>query len=284
MGWYRGPTLLEKLDSLPSRGSKADLDFRMPVQTVLKDGRDFRGLAGTITSGSIRVGDVVHDVLSQRSAPVVRISTMTGDLDQGVAGQAIALQLATDLDISRGAILARETAAPAVARELDVRLVWLSDTAFEKDRSLLLRTATDLVPVSAFSLSGLLNLETLTERAAPVCGPNDIALATLTLARPVAIDVFVDNRETGSFVLVDALTGATIAGGVVTAAREARWSTEGTEDGAFRLTRSLLAGGLCADLDAGEKDRDEFRRRAVKVATILSAAGVRVEIEEDYSI
>ena len=277
MPWYSGPTLLQKLDELPSRDSRAGGQFRLPVQTVLRDGRDFRGLAGTVASGTIRVGDLVHDVLSRRSAPVVRISTMTGDLEKATAGQAVTLQLATDLDVSRGAVLAAEGSPPLAARELDVRLVWLSDAALDSNRSLLLRTATDLVPVSGFSLAALLDLEWLSERAAPLLGPNDIALAGLTLGRPVAIDVFAGHRETGSFVLVDALSGATVAGGVVEAAREGRAAM--ANEGTFRLTRSLLAAGLCADLDGGQKDLDEFRRRAVEVATILSAAGVRVEID-----
>lgn len=276
MAWYRGPTLLEKLDALPSRGSKADLDFRMPVQTVLKDGRDFRGLAGTIAAGTIAVGDEIHDALSARSARVQRIVTMTRDLTVAQSGQAVSLQLDIDLDIARGAVLSSPRTPVIAAHRIDARIVWLSDQALDTDRGLLLRTATDLVPLAGLALGKLLDLETLSEREAAIFSTNDIGSATIALARPVAVDLFRHHPETGSFVLVDALTGATVAGGIVVAAHA---QLPEVSQRAFRLTRAVLASGICANLGAGEADAGEFKRRAEEVALVLKAAGVDVLLD-----
>ncbi len=150
MAWYRGPALLDHLQQVPARHVQSGRrTFRFPVQMVVRDGQDFRGLAGTVTSGEIAVGDEVVDAVSGRRARVRRIVTMDGDLAQARQGHAIVLQLDTDIDVSRGAVLATPGQEPQVARSLEVRLVWLSDERFAPERGYLLRTATDLVPVSA---------------------------------------------------------------------------------------------------------------------------------------
>lgn len=284
MPWYKGPILLEHLEDLPSRGTEPTGPFRFPVQTVLRDTRnDFRGLAGTVSAGRIHVGETVVDVLSKRSAQVKRIATMDGDQDEAVQGQAVAIELDVDIDIARGAVLSLPDARPTVARKLETRLVWLHETAFDPRGSYLLRTATDLTPVSRLEITDLLNLETLETQSSSACSVNEIALARVALARGAAIDTFAHAPETGSFMLVDAITGASVAGGVVTAV-----SAEAADADAdtFVLTRAMLERGLCEDLKDKPDQELEFRRRANEVALILRAAGVRVEIESppDYSI
>ncbi len=283
MPWYKGPHLLAHLEELPSRGTEATGPFRFPVQTVLRDGRDFRGLAGTVSAGSVRVGETVVDALSKRVARVQRIATMDRDLDEARQGQAVAIQLDIDLDIARGAVLSKADAKPVVARSLETRLVWLCETAFDPRGAYLLRTATDLIPVSSLEIRSLLDLETLAAHPSSVCSVNDIAIAHIALGRAAAIDTFADAPETGSFMLVDAITGASIAGGVVTAV-----SAEAAETNAdtFVLTRAMLERGLNADIKDQPQAESEFRRRANEVALILRAAGVAVEIESppDYSI
>lgn len=284
MPWYSGPSLVEHLESLPSRGTEPKGPFRFPVQTVLRDSRnDFRGLAGTVSSGTVRVGETVVDALSKRSAKVQRIATMDGDLDEAVQGNAVAIVLDTDIDIARGAVLSKADAKPVIARSLETRLVWLSETAFDVRGSYLLRTATDLTPVSSLEIRALLDLETLAAMPSSVCSVNDIAIARIGLGRGAAVDIFADAPETGSFMLVDAITGASIAGGIVTAvSAQADEASEGT----FVLTRAMLERGLCSDLRDNPQAEAELRRRANEVALILRAAGVAVEIESapDYSI
>ncbi|HMN36343.1 MAG TPA: GTP-binding protein [Hyphomicrobium sp.] len=276
MPWYKGDTLLEHLEKVPSRGTAFDGVFRFPVQTVLRDGRDFRGLAGTVSSGQVEVGDELTDVLSGETAKVVRIATMNGDLQSAQAGQAVALQLDHDIDISRGAIMARTDSKPIAANTIEGRFVWLSETPFDPRAGYLLRTVTDLVPISNIEIKALLDLETMSSHPASKCSANDIAIAKISLGRAAAIDVFTDTPETGTLMIVDAVTGASIAGGIASSVTA---RSEALHDGHFILTREMLANGLCRDLSLNPADREEFARRANEAAILLRAAGVAVAIE-----
>jgi bifunctional enzyme CysN/CysC len=278
MPWYPGRPLLEHLQELPGRESAAGGSFRFPVQMVVRAGLDFRGLAGTVTSGEIARGAEVVDAASGRQARVSRIVTMGRDLDGAGAGQAVVLQLDTDIDVSRGAVLATPDAAPQAVRSFEARLVWLADEHFDRGRGYLLRTATDLVPVTALDISRHLDLATLAEQPATTCATNDIAVAHIQLGRATVIEPFADQRDTGSFVLVDAVTGATVGGGV--AARTDASAKPGTST--FRLTRTLLKQGLGADLGNDAASEQELRRRAEEVAILLRGAGVAVELEDRW--
>jgi sulfate adenylyltransferase subunit 1 len=276
MPWYTGPYLLEQLERIPARDTTPAGPFRLPVQFVLRDGLDFRGLAGTVSSGRVCVGDRITDALSGKSAHVLRIATMGRDLEVAQQGQAVALQLDTDIDVARGAVLSAPDTQPTVATHVEVRLVWLWETPFDPRAGYLLRTATDLAPISALKIKSLLDLETLIAEPADGASVNDIALAGITLGRPVAVDAFSANPGTGAFLIVDATTGASVAGGVIASA-----TSDGGAEGAstFRLTREMLEKGICRDLTDGEDDRREFQRRANEAALLLRAAGVDVRLE-----
>ena len=208
---------------------------------------------------------------------------MDGDLNEAIQGQAIAIQLDIDLDVSRGAVLSSPATAPTAAKTIETRLVWLSENGFDTDHGYLLRTATDLVPVSGIEIKARLDLETLTPHPTATCGVNDIAIAHIELGRAAAVDPFVNAPETGSFMLVDAVTGASVAGGIVTAAS----AISGKQlENVFLITRSMLERGLCSDLKGVAGSEPEFRRRANEVALILRMAGVAVKIEgpQDFQI
>jgi bifunctional enzyme CysN/CysC len=278
--WYDGPSLLEHLAAIPSRSLQPSAEFRFPVQLVVRAGEDFRGLAGTVAAGAIAVGDEVVEPVSERHARVKRIVTMGCDLRRAHEGQGIVLELDVDLDISRGAVLSTPGREPTATRNIDVRLVWLSDAAFAAERGYLLRTATDLVPIAGIDLRAHLDLATLKERPASTCVANDIALARIELGRSAAIDRFGDHPATGSFMVVDPINGTSVAGGVVVAAHGRETATK---QGTFRLTRDLLARGLGADLPETDRSAEgELRRRANEVAILLRAAGVAVELEDGW--
>ena len=148
---------------------------------------------------------------------------------------------------------------------------------FDPKAGYLLRTATDLVPISGFEIKGLIELETLESRPSTSCAVNDIAVAHIKLGRRTALDIFASARDTGAVMIVDALTGATVAGGAVTVVEA--WAVERPSCHAFRITRAVLAGGVCRDLGASEKDKEEFTRRAGEVAILLRSAGVAVALE-----
>ena len=276
MSWYGGPTLLDYLETVEPEALPTDAPFRFPVQLVLRATNDFRGYAGTVTSGRIRRGDRIVDARSGHSAIIERIVTMDGDLPAAHKGDAVVLSLDTDIDISRGAVLSETGRRPTNADVIETRLVWLSEAPFDPELGYLLRTATDLVPVTSMSVSALIDFETLESKPAHNCGVNDIADCRILLGRAASLDLFRDLPPTGSFVLISAIDGATVAGGVIT------WAQSGapaTSDNVLVLNRELLARGVCADLGNSPEDQAEFHRRAQEVAILLRSAGVLVSIE-----
>jgi bifunctional enzyme CysN/CysC len=275
MAWYDGPTLLDHLETLTTDTERRDAPFRMPVQLVLRHG-DFRGYAGTVSSGRLRPGDRIVDARSGLGATVKRITTMDGDLLFAQNGDAVAVELDTDLDISRGAVLSEVQRRPINADVLEARLVWLAEAPFDPEAGYLLRTATDLAPVTSMSVSALVNFETLASTPAHACAVNDIADCRILLGRPASLDLFADLPATGNFILVSAVDGATVAGGVITWA-QAGAATVG--DNVFVLDRELLARGLCSDLGDSPADLAEFHRRAQEAAILLRSVGIPVLIE-----
>ncbi len=276
MSWYSGPTLLDYLETVDAETAPVDAPFRMPVQFVLRAGGDFRGYAGTVTSGRIAVGERVIDARSGLGATLRRISTMDGDLPFAAKGDAVTLVLDNDLDISRGAVLSEATRRPINADVIEARLVWLSETPFDPEAGYLLRTATDLTPVTSMSVSALVEFEKLASQPAHACSVNDIADCRILLGRPASLDLFRDLPLTGNFVLVSAIDGTTVAGGVIT------WAQAGAPaagDNVFVIDRALLARGLCADLGDSPADQAEFNRRAQELAVLLRSAGVPVLVE-----
>lgn len=276
MPWYVGPTLLDYLEAVDPEVAQADAPFRMPVQLVLRAAGDFRGYAGTVTSGRINIGERIVDARSGLGATLKRIVTMDGNRAYAAKGDAVTLVLDTDLDISRGAVLSEIPRRPVNADVIETRLVWLSEMPFDPEAGYLLRTATDLTPVTSISVSALVDFETLASTPAHACGVNDIADCRILLGRPTAIDLFRDLPLTGNFVLVSAIDGATVAGGVIA------WAQAGAPqlgENVLVLNRELLARGLCADLGDSPADAAEFNRRAQEVAALLRSVGVPVLIE-----
>ena len=279
--WYSGPALIGHLEAMPGRYSP-EAPFRMPVRTVLRDGQDFRGLAGTVSSGVVRVGDEIADAVNGRKARVARIATMDGDLAEAAKGKAIVLLLDHDLDVARGAVLASPASLPVKAQSVEGRLVWLADRPFGAAHGLLLRTATDVVAVAGITISAQIDLDTLLPKPAEGCAPNDIVAASISFGRPTALDPFGNHQETGAFLLVDALTGATLAAGTVLSASSADDIRIAARN-SFRVTHDMLAKGLCADLGKSEADAAEYHRRALEVARLFEAAGIAVSVEDRRS-
>jgi sulfate adenylyltransferase large subunit len=234
MDWYRGPSLLELLESLPSsaktRGESVGaasehlpaevLPFRLPVQRVLRPDHTFRGFAGQIASGTVRKGEAITVQPSGRSAHVERIVTWDGDLAEAVAPLSVTLVLDRELDISRGDLLVAAQAPATVSKSLKAALVWMDQRPLELDRRYLLKHTSQAVPVYVTQVDHRTDLATLKHEPAHTLHINDIGAATLKLLRPIAVDVYGENRGTGAFILVDAQTNTTVAAGMITAAQE----------------------------------------------------------------
>ena len=218
MPWYAGPSLLELLESLPSSEETSTAPFRFPVQRVLRPDRSFRGFAGQIASGTVRPGDRVTVLPSGRSAEVKRIVTFDGDLDEACAPLSVTLVLDRELDISRGDLIIASEAPAIVAKSLKAALVWMDQRPLQRNRRYLLKHTSQTVPAFVSALDHRTDIATLTREPAETLEMNGIGVATLNLLRPIALDLYGENRSTGALILIDAGTNSTVAAGMITAA------------------------------------------------------------------
>ena len=233
MEWYTGPSLLELLEALPSSLDTRTAPFRFPVQRVLRPDHTFRGFAGQIASGTVRRGDSIAVFPSGRGAKIERIVTFDGDLEEAIAPLSVTLVLDRELDISRGDLIAADDAAPAVARGVKASLVWMSEKPLDQNRRYLLKHTSHTVPAFVSSIDYCVDLNTLAPEPASALGMNDIGAVSLQLLRPMAVDVYRDNRGTGALILIDAETNATVAAGMITAATGIAGSVEDDEAAAW---------------------------------------------------
>jgi sulfate adenylyltransferase large subunit len=242
MPWYEGPSLLELLESLPSMSASADAPFRFPVQRVVRPDHTFRGFAGQIASGTVRRGDRISVLPSNRSATVERIVTWDGDLDEARAPLSVTLVLDREIDISRGDLIAAAESEARVTRGLRASLVWMDQRAAVVGRRYLLKHTSHTVPAFLSSVDSRTDLATLARVPAQTLEMNDIGAVSINLLRPIAIDRYTENRATGAFILIDPESNATVAAGMIREA-DAQLST-GEEDEA----------GAWGPVTAGERE------------------------------
>ena len=214
MPWYKGPSLLELLEQLPSSADTRTTPFRFPVQRVSRPDHTFRGFAGQIASGTIRKGDAITVQPSGRSAKVERIVTWDGDLEEAVAPLSVTLVLDREVDISRGDLIVSAESPATVSRNIEAGLVWMDQRPLELNRRYLLKHTSQTVPVHVTAIKHRTDPGTLDHQPAHLLHMNDIGVATLNLLRPIALDAYGEIRGTGAFILVDAETNGTVAAGM----------------------------------------------------------------------
>ena len=213
--WYRGPALLAHLETVDVDTALADTPFRLPVQWVNRPDLDFRGFSGTIAGGRVKPGDTVSVAKSGKTSTVSRIVTMDGDRDEAVAGDAITLTLADEVDISRGDVLADPQARPAVSDQFAAHLLWMADEELLPGRQYLLKLGTATVPVQMSSLKHKIDVNSLDHLAGKTLALNEVGYGNFALAQPLAFDPYRDNRDTGGFILIDRFTNATVGAGMI---------------------------------------------------------------------
>ncbi len=213
--WYHGPSLLAFLETVKIDNTTQAAPFRMPVQWVNRPDLDFRGFCGTIASGRIGPGDEVTVTSSGQKSRVARIVTMDGDLQEAVAGQAITLTLVDEIDISRGDLLCDPQNRPAHADQLEAHLVWMHDEVMLPGRGYLLKSGAITVPAQISDLKYKVNVNTLEHVAGKTLGLNEIGVCNLSLSRAISFDIYRENRATGNFILIDRMTNATVAAGMI---------------------------------------------------------------------
>lgn len=215
MPWYHGPALLPFLETVQVDKDLTTRPFRLPVQWVNRPNLDFRGYSGTIAAGTIKAGDSVTVLPSGRSSTVTRVVTMDGDLPQGVAGQAVTLTLADEIDISRGDVLVASESPAGVSDQFAAHVVWMSDQALLPGRQYLMRIGTAQVAASVSDIKHKVNVNTLEQQAAKRLELNEVGYCNLALDHAVAFDPYKECRDTGSFILIDRFTNATVGAGMI---------------------------------------------------------------------
>ncbi|KHS43466.1 MULTISPECIES: sulfate adenylyltransferase subunit CysN [Novosphingobium] len=214
--WYQGPTLVDHLETVEVLSSvDADKPFRMPVQWVNRPNLDFRGFSGLIATGSVRPGDEIRVLPSGKTSKVTRVVTLDGDLEQGVAGQSVTLCLADEVDCSRGDVISLADNPPQAADQFEATLVWLNDEAMLPGRAYWLKLATQTVSVTVQQPKYVVNVNTMEHLAAKTLELNAIGVAEIATDKPIVFEAYNDGRTLGGFVLIDKMSNATVAAGML---------------------------------------------------------------------
>ncbi|MFD2112702.1 sulfate adenylyltransferase subunit CysN [Thiorhodococcus fuscus] len=228
LDWYRGPTLLEMLETAPAAHTEAAEAFRFPVQYVCRPRdsanpglHDYRGFMGRVESGEIAVGDAVQALPSGRISRVKDIQIGGIDVQNAIHEQSVTLLLEDAIDISRGDLLVKPDEAPEAVKTIDTCVCWLSETPLSPARTYLLRHTTREVKAKVTRIHHRLDVNRLEREPAEQLQMNDIAPLTLKLAQPIFPDAYADNRATGAFILIDESTNDTVGAGMIAAGKSA---------------------------------------------------------------
>ena len=257
MPWYAGPTLLQHLESVEVDADSPGAAFRLPVQWVNRPNADFRGFAGQIVSGSVKKGDRIRVLPSGREGYVARIVTAGGDLQAAVTGQSVTLTLDSEIDVSRGDVIAAGDSPPQVADQFEATIVWLHDEPMLQGRAYLMKAGTRTVAATISPLKHRINVNTLEHTAAERLELNDIGVCELELDRAIPFEPYDENRALGGFILIDRLHNGTVGAGLIN----------------FALRRSQNVHWQALDVDKQARSRLKGQKACVLWLTGLSGAG-----------
>ncbi|MEA9577468.1 sulfate adenylyltransferase subunit CysN [Xanthomonas nasturtii] len=257
MPWYSGPHLLQHLDSVQLEPPDADSGLRLPVQWVNRPNSQFRGYAGTIAAGQVRVGDAVVVVPSGRRSQVAAVLDANGAVASARAGQAVTLTLRDEIDISRGDIIAAIDDPPEVADQFAAHLLWMDDAALLPGRPYWLKIGTRTVTVSVSEIKHKVDVNTQERLAAKRLELNEVGYCNLALDEPIAFAPYARNRVLGGFILIDRQSNATVAAGTLE----------------FALRRAGNVHWQHLDVDRGARARIKGQAPRVLWFTGLSGAG-----------
>jgi bifunctional enzyme CysN/CysC len=294
ISWYDGPALLEHLESIPvAQQEVASAPFRMAVQWVSRPNHDFRGFAGRIASGRVHVGDAVSILPAGRKTFIERIVTLDGDLDHAVAGQSVTLTLTDEIDCSRGDVIVSADDATQPVSRITASLVWMSDEKLVPHRSYWLKVGTQAVSASVDVVDSIVDVNTLATRSGEPLALNDIGKVEIDLDRTVPAVRYGDNRKLGGFILIDKMSHATVAAGLIeefpanavrqpigrTASDDIVWvigqgRTTWAASAAARLKAQGRSPVLIDDAAVAAFPGDDPVRTAREIAVLVAAAGV----------
>jgi sulfate adenylyltransferase large subunit len=215
MPWYSGPTLLEHLETVPIQPLSSLNSIRFPVQYVVRPDATFRGFAGQVAGGVLRPGDTVMALPSRQTTRVESVVTFGGELDAAVLSQSVTLKLEDEIDLSRGDMLVSPDDPPSVSSQFSAALVWLNETPLQLNHTYLAKHTTRQVKAKVTGIQYRVDVNTLNHESAQELAMNGIAIVELATSAPLFFDSYELSRTTGSFILVDPLSNATVGAGMI---------------------------------------------------------------------
>jgi bifunctional enzyme CysN/CysC len=221
MPWFQGPCLLDFLNSVPiDISSDAAKPMRLPVQLAVRPSQDFRGFAGQIASGTVTAGDEVRVLPSGRQTRIARIVTADGDLEKAVAGQSVTVTFAEEIDCSRGDVIVAAADPPEAADQFEATIVWMADEPLLPGRGYWLKIGNQTVTATIHEPKYEINVNTLDHLAAKTLELNAIGVAEIATDREIVFEPYSlngssPNRVLGGFILIDKLSNATVACGML---------------------------------------------------------------------
>ncbi|MFT6082768.1 MAG: bifunctional enzyme CysN/CysC [Planctomycetota bacterium] len=235
MPWFQGSPLLDHLETVHVGSDRNLMDLRFPVQNVLRPNLDFRGYSGTLASGVVRVGDKITALPSGKQSTVKSIETYDGQLEVAFAPMAIVMTLNDEIDISRGDMIAAPNNAPTLTNGVEAMLVWFNEEPMKPGANYLIKHTTAQTSATITDLRYRINVASMHRETVPELAMNEVGRVHLDCARPLAVDAYTKNHGTGSFILIDRMTNATVAAGMIVERKIA-------EDALKRRTDSHDAG------------------------------------------
>jgi bifunctional enzyme CysN/CysC len=216
MPWYSGPTLMEHLENVEVGVDEDQAKpFRMAVQWVNRPNLDFRGFSGQIATGAVKPGDAIRVLPGGKTSTISRITTLAGDLDEAVAGQSVTLSFADEIDCSRGNVIATADAPPEAADQFESTIVWMDDDPLVVGRAYWLKLGTQMVSATVREPKYQVNVNTMEHLAAKTLDLNAIGVAEINTDRAIVFEPYAENRTLGGFILIDKITNATVAAGML---------------------------------------------------------------------
>jgi len=252
MAWYEGPSLLHHLENVNITADRNLIDLRYPVQSVIRPNLDFRGFAGPVASGVIRKGDEIVSLPSGKRSRVKSIVTYGGELEEAFPPMSVVVTLESEIDVSRGDMLVHPNNIPQVGNQIEAMLVWMHEDPARPGGTYLVKHTCQMVPAVFKELRYKIDVNTMRKTKPGEEGVelalelNEIGRVALTFHRPIAFDPYRKNPATGSFILIDRLTNATVAAGMIIDRSSVSSGASGSDPVSQNITRE---GNLVTDED-----------------------------------
>ncbi|MDX1811850.1 MAG: sulfate adenylyltransferase subunit CysN, partial [Gammaproteobacteria bacterium] len=256
MPWYQGPTLIQHLETIDISSSREQQPFRLPVQWVNRPNLDFRGFSGTIASGSIKPGSEIVSLPSAKTSKVKSITTFDGDVNEAIADQAITLTLEDEIDISRGDVIAELKHRPESTDHFQAHVIWMHDKPMLPGRPYLIKTTNKTANGEVTELKYKVNVNTFEHEPGKVLELNEVGVCNLSLDSEIVFDAYKNNPALGSFIVIDKLSNATLAAGMID----------------FGLRRASNVHWHAMDVDKGARAEQKRQKPVVLWFTGLSAS------------